>query len=90
VDGAQVLQAAGECQAVLTAGLDRDWSGKLPHLDFTVAQAVTHIAGGTLWYATDLAAGPERLDTMELRVLPETPPPELSGPSAPSPPCWPG
>jgi uncharacterized protein (TIGR03083 family) len=77
VDGAQVLQAAGECQAVLTAGLDRDWSGKLPHLDFTVAQAVTHIAGGTLWYATDLAAGPERLDTMELRVLPGTPPPEL-------------
>ena len=77
VDGTQVLQAAGECQALLTAGLDRDWSRKLPHLDFTVAQAVTHIAGGTLWYASDLAAGPQRLDTMELRVLPETPPPDL-------------
>jgi hypothetical protein len=30
-----------------------------------------------LWYATDLAAGPRQLETMELRVRPETPPTEL-------------
>jgi uncharacterized protein (TIGR03083 family) len=77
VDGRHVLEAAGACQALLGAAVDRDWTRRLPHLDFTVAQAVTHMAGGTLWYATDLAAGPERLDTMELRVPPETAPAEL-------------
>jgi hypothetical protein len=77
VDGGDVLRAAGECQALLGAAVDRDWTAKLPHLDFTVAGAVTHMAEGTLWYATDLAAGPQRLDTMELRVPPETAPAEL-------------
>ena len=77
MDGRHVLEAAGACQALLGAAVDRDWTRRLPHLDFTVAQAVTHMAGGTLWYATDLAAGPERLDTMELRVPPETAPAEL-------------
>ena len=78
VDGKHVLEAAGACQALLGAAVDRDWTRRLPHLDFTVAQAVTHMAGGTLWYATDLAAGPERLGTMELRVPPETAPPETA------------
>jgi uncharacterized protein (TIGR03083 family) len=77
MDGSSVLASADECRALLGAAVDRDWSRQLPHLDWTVAQTVAHIAEVTLWYATDLAAGPRRLDTMELRVPPSTPPTEL-------------
>src|SRR4029453_7419655 len=69
--------APAPCRAVLAPAVDRDWSVKLPHLDFTVASAVTHLAGGTLWYATDLAAGPRRLDHMRLRGRDDTAPAEL-------------
>jgi hypothetical protein len=37
-----------------------------------VAKAVGHIVEGTLWYASDLAAGERKLETMELRVRPGT------------------
>jgi uncharacterized protein (TIGR03083 family) len=77
MDGSSVLASADECRALLGGAVDRDWSRQLPHLDWTVAQTVAHIAEVTLWYATDLAAGPWRLDTMELRVPPSTPPTEL-------------
>jgi uncharacterized protein (TIGR03083 family) len=77
VDGGQVLEAAGGCQALLGAALDRDWSRPIPGLEWTVVDAVTHLAEGTLWYATDLAAGPRELSTMDLRVRPTTPPPDL-------------
>jgi uncharacterized protein (TIGR03083 family) len=77
MDGGDVLEAAGVCQALLGAAVDRDWTRGIPGLDWTVAEAVSHIAEGTLWYATDLAAGVERQDTMELRVPPDKPNAEL-------------
>jgi Mycothiol maleylpyruvate isomerase N-terminal domain len=78
VNGGDVLEAAGECRTLLGAAVDRDWTQPIPEMDWTVAQAVIHIAEGTLWYATDLAAGEERQDTMELRVPPETANAELT------------
>ena len=77
MDGSDVLEAAAACRALLTPAADRAWSVKLPHLDFTVASAATHVAKTILWYATDLAAGPRQLDTMELRVPDDTVPAEL-------------
>jgi uncharacterized protein (TIGR03083 family) len=71
MDGRHVIEAAGACQVLLGAAADRDWSRPVPELDWTVAKAVTHMAEGTLWYASDLAAGPRRLEAMELRVPPD-------------------
>ncbi|HEX3213459.1 MAG TPA: maleylpyruvate isomerase N-terminal domain-containing protein, partial [Actinomycetota bacterium] len=68
MEGAHVLEAAAACQALLGAAADRDWARRIPEMDWTVAEAVGHMVEGTLWYATDLAAGEWRLDTMELRV----------------------
>jgi uncharacterized protein (TIGR03083 family) len=77
VDGGAVRRAASECQAFLGGTVDRDWTRPVPGLEWTVAETVAHIAEGLLWYATDLAAGPRELSAMELRVRPETPPPDL-------------
>jgi uncharacterized protein (TIGR03083 family) len=72
MEGRHVLEAAVACQALLGPAAGRDWTRPIPEMDWTVADAVGHMAGGTLWYASDLAAGAERLETMELRVRPGT------------------
>jgi hypothetical protein len=77
VDGGEVLRAASECQAFLGGTVERDWTRPIPGMEWTVAEAVAHIPEGLLWYATDLAAGPRELSAMELRLRPETPPPDL-------------
>ena len=77
MDGGEVLGAAGECRAFLGGVVDRDWTRPIPEMEWTVAEAMAHTAAGLLWYATDLAAGPRELSTMDLRVRPETAPPDL-------------
>jgi uncharacterized protein (TIGR03083 family) len=77
VDGDEVLRAVGECQVFLAAAADQDWTRPIPGMEWTVAEAVAHVPEGLLWYATDLAAGPRELSAMDLRVRPETPPPDL-------------
>jgi hypothetical protein len=51
-----------------------DWRRRIPDLEWTVAETVAHIAEGLLWYATDPAADPRELSTMDLRVRPDTAP----------------
>jgi uncharacterized protein (TIGR03083 family) len=77
VDGGAVRQVAGECRALLERALDLDWARPIPEMEWTVVDAVTHVAERTLWYATDLGAGPRELSTMDLRVRPQTPPADL-------------
>jgi hypothetical protein len=49
VDGGEVLQVAGECQALLAGAVERDWTRAIPDMEWTVAQAVAHMVEGTLW-----------------------------------------
>lgn len=90
MEGAHVLEAAGACQALLGAAADRDWARRIPEMDWTVAEAVGHMAEGTLWYATDLAAGERRSTPWSCGSRPRRTGPTSSGPSACSPPCSPG
>ncbi len=68
--GRHVIEAAAACQALLAAAADQDWASPIPEMDWTAAEAVSHMAEGTLWYASDLAAGARQLEAMELRVPP--------------------
>jgi uncharacterized protein (TIGR03083 family) len=57
--------AAGQFLRPLTG---RDWSRRVPGLDFTVASVVAHAGGGPLWYAVDLINGPADDAAFDLRV----------------------
>ncbi|GLZ34778.1 hypothetical protein Lesp02_69650 [Lentzea sp. NBRC 105346] len=59
------------------SSLDDDWSVQIPGLDWTVAQAVAHLAEGLLWYATDFVAGPTELSTLDPNVKPDATPADL-------------
>jgi hypothetical protein len=39
-----VLEAAAACRALLGAAADRDWARRIPEMDWTVAEAVGHLA----------------------------------------------
>ncbi len=77
MDGAAVLRAVAECQDVLCPAVDLDWTRPAANVDWTVARTAAHIAEGLLWYATDMAAGPTELSTLDLTVRSETPPTDL-------------
>ena len=49
MDGKHVLEAAGACQALLGAAVDRDWTRRLPHLDFPWAPADADPWAALLW-----------------------------------------
>ncbi|MDB1089051.1 maleylpyruvate isomerase N-terminal domain-containing protein [Streptomyces sp. ACA25] len=77
MDAETLLVAARTCRTTLGAGTSHDWGRSIPGLDWTVAETVAHIGDALLWYATDLAAGPREIRSMDLRVRPGTPPGEL-------------
>jgi hypothetical protein len=45
MEGRQVLEAAEACQALLGRAAGQDWTRPIPELDWTVAEAVGHMAG---------------------------------------------
>jgi uncharacterized protein (TIGR03083 family) len=76
-DGVDLRHALAISRALLEPVIGRDWSVPIPDLDWTVGEAVGHIAEACLWYATDLAARGRELHTMRLDVDPTVPPDEL-------------
>ncbi|MGI8827813.1 MAG: maleylpyruvate isomerase N-terminal domain-containing protein [Chloroflexota bacterium] len=77
MNSADVLAAAGQCERYLAANSDVDWRGRIPDMEWSVAQAVAHAAEGPLWYAFSLAGGGAGVETMELRIKPDSSPPDL-------------
>ncbi|MFF3670938.1 maleylpyruvate isomerase N-terminal domain-containing protein [Microtetraspora malaysiensis] len=72
MDGRVVLRVADECAGFLDSAVDQDWTASIPGMEWTVAQVVAHMSECVLWYSIDLAAGERALDTMEMRVRPES------------------
>ncbi len=77
MDGTSVLRAVEECEQAFSPAVDRDWAVPAAHVDWSVARTVVHIAESVLWYATDMAAGPAELSTMDLTVRSDSPPAQL-------------
>jgi uncharacterized protein (TIGR03083 family) len=77
MDGSTVLRAAGECHGLLAAAVDRDWSARVPGMEWTVAETVSHVCTTLLWYSTDFCAGPSEVSTMDMRVRAESAPADL-------------
>ncbi len=77
MDGAAVLRAVDECESVLGPAVDRDWTRQAANVDWSVAKTVAHIAESLLWYASDMAAGPAELSSMDLTVPVDKAPAEL-------------
>ncbi|MBB5955506.1 uncharacterized protein (TIGR03083 family) [Saccharothrix tamanrassetensis] len=77
MDADDLTRAADECAAFLGGAVDADWTVAVPDLDWTVAQTVAHVGDVLLWYATEFAAGPRELSTVDLEVRPSTPPADL-------------
>lgn len=53
------------------------WSTPIPGMEWTVAEAVAHMALAPLWYAVDLSAGPSELSMLNMTVDPGSPPAQL-------------
>ena len=77
VDGTSIRQSARSSATFLNGTLDLDWDRPIPDMTWSVREVVAHISDTLLWYATDLAGGPDELSTMDLRVRPSDDPGQL-------------
>jgi uncharacterized protein (TIGR03083 family) len=77
MDGTSIGQATRSSTTFLAGTLDLDWDRPIPEMTWSVREVVAHIGEVLLWYAADLAGGPDELNTMDLRVRPATDPDQL-------------
>jgi hypothetical protein len=75
--GSDVRAAADAALKFLEPLAVKDWSARLPGLDFTVASVIAHAANGPLWYAIDYTTGPGDDTAFEVSVLPDAGPGKL-------------
>jgi hypothetical protein len=73
--GAELRRAAAAARELL--GSVTDGSARVPAMDDDVAGVAAHVTGCLIWYAQDLAAGPEGADGFELARRHEAGLPEL-------------
>ncbi len=71
--GADILQAAEACRALLEPAAGADWRVPVPGLEMTVAQVVAHAANGPLWYAVDVWSSPADDAAFDVSVKPDAP-----------------
>ncbi|PRX48351.1 uncharacterized protein (TIGR03083 family) [Prauserella shujinwangii] len=77
MDASALRRVGAVCSGFLAGHTGADWSAPVPDLDWTVREVVAHLGDTSLWYATDLAAGPPELSTAEVKVRPDSAPEDL-------------
>jgi Mycothiol maleylpyruvate isomerase N-terminal domain len=77
LDAKLVRQASSECTSFLDSLTDRDWTARIPDMDWDVSTAIGHAAAALIWYSMDLRAGVDELMTPEIGVKPDSDPREL-------------
>lgn len=77
MDGNDVRMVAVCCREFLAAAPGADFTAVSPTIGAPVRDVVGHIATTLLWYATDLASGPEDLATMHLSMREDARPADL-------------
>lgn len=77
MDGTSIRQATRSTTRFLAGTVELGWDRPIPEMTWSVREVVAHIGETLLWYATDLAGGPDELSTMDLRVRPTEEPAQL-------------
>lgn len=72
-----VRDAASAVVAALTPAVGGDWTAKVPHLTWSIAETVAHTVDCVLWYSVDLAAAGPDLQIIELSTRSAAPAADL-------------
>lgn len=78
MDATDVRRASTAVADMLASGIECDWTVVVPHLTWTIAETVAHIAETLLWYSIDLAATGVDLEALQPSVRTDAAPSQLA------------
>ena len=72
LDAAMLRRCAEHCATFLDGSVDAECGCAHTGMTWSVAEAVSHMGQGLLWYSSDFAGGPEELSSVDVKVHPSS------------------